>query len=572
MTTKPKCIDNINQSAFISGRNIQDNILVAQELLRGYNRKGGPKRCSLKIDIAKAYDTVSWVFLETILTKFGFHKKMVSWIITCVTSSAFSVCVNGGIHGYFKAGRGLRQGDPISPYLFTLVMEVFTLLMAKNVESASEFKYHAGCAELKLTHLCFADDLLVLCYGSVNSVKVIKKSLEEFSKVSGLASNMSKVLCFLGILILENREEYLRLKSQGGLGLKNLSDWNEALLVKHIWNIINKKESLWVKWVYAVKLKGGRSFWDIDNEYSDSSLWKSLLDLRDKIRPHIRHKIGNGNNTSIWYDWWHESGPLCNIISRRKIHEAGFVTTMNVADMVTTNGRWNWPDDWVNQYPILAEISRPTDSDTRDKVVWKKNNGKDVEFSVSIVWEDLKENTGDVHWSKLVWYSQGIPSNMFILWLAVQERLLTQDRIMVWNKDANMRCYFCKEYVESHQHLFFQCKYSNNVWKEMLKKNSIQGMPCNWRDIIAFMSSNCSNNTIANVVGKLVLGAKVYYIWQERNRRYVCGEERSEKVLIENISEVIKLRLMGLKVKDTAKVKEVYKKWGIQPNIVVKIE
>ncbi|GJZ46414.1 RNA-directed DNA polymerase, eukaryota, reverse transcriptase zinc-binding domain protein [Tanacetum coccineum] len=112
-------IMNINQSAFIPGRHIQDNILIAQELLRGYNRKNRPKRCAMQIDIQKAYDTVNWSFLESILVKFGFPQKMVKWIMACITSSAFSICLNGEVHGFFKGGRGQSQGDPISPYLFT---------------------------------------------------------------------------------------------------------------------------------------------------------------------------------------------------------------------------------------------------------------------------------------------------------------------------------------------------------------------------------------------------------------------------------------------------------------------
>ena len=123
---------------------------------------------------------------------------MVSWIMTCVTTAKFTVNINGERKGYFTSGRGLRQGDPISPYLFTLVMEVLTLLMAKNVQQNGKFRYHIGCKEMKLTHLCFADDLLVVCKGNVESIKTVKKTLMEFSNISGLLPNMSKSTIFFG--------------------------------------------------------------------------------------------------------------------------------------------------------------------------------------------------------------------------------------------------------------------------------------------------------------------------------------------------------------------------------------
>ncbi|GJR67116.1 RNA-directed DNA polymerase, eukaryota, reverse transcriptase zinc-binding domain protein [Tanacetum coccineum] len=98
-------------------------------------------RCALKVDIQKAYDTVDWKFLKDILIGFGFHPHMIGWIMECVTSMYFSLSINGSFHGYFKGKRRLRQGDPMSPYLFTLVMEVLTLMLHRR-ERASDFTYH----------------------------------------------------------------------------------------------------------------------------------------------------------------------------------------------------------------------------------------------------------------------------------------------------------------------------------------------------------------------------------------------------------------------------------------------
>nr|GEW19699.1 RNA-directed DNA polymerase, eukaryota, reverse transcriptase zinc-binding domain protein [Tanacetum cinerariifolium] len=98
-----------NQSAFILGRHIQDNILLTQEIMRGYNRKGGPKRVAFKIDIQKAYNTINWEFLKKALEGFGFHEKMVNLIMQCVTIAAYTLNANGDRIGYFKGGRVIND-------------------------------------------------------------------------------------------------------------------------------------------------------------------------------------------------------------------------------------------------------------------------------------------------------------------------------------------------------------------------------------------------------------------------------------------------------------------------------
>ncbi|KAJ9535362.1 hypothetical protein OSB04_un001524 [Centaurea solstitialis] len=198
-----------NQSAFIPNRQIGDNVLLAQELMRGYHRQRGTRRCAFKIDIQKAYDTVNWCFLEEILKRFGFHPCMISWLMKCISSASFTIRVNGDHHDFFPAKRGLRQGDPLSPYLFTLVMEVLTLMVRRKVQNCPQFRYHPRCEKLGLTHLCFADDLLMFCYGNAQSVMVLKDALLEFSASSGLKPSMGKSTSFLGNVVGVNREEIM---------------------------------------------------------------------------------------------------------------------------------------------------------------------------------------------------------------------------------------------------------------------------------------------------------------------------------------------------------------------------
>ncbi|GJX40548.1 RNA-directed DNA polymerase, eukaryota, reverse transcriptase zinc-binding domain protein, partial [Tanacetum coccineum] len=183
---------DVNQSAFISGRQISDNILLAQEFLKGYNWEYVTGCCAFKIDIMKAYDNVSWTFLEFYLKEFSFHPVMIHWIMVCLRTASFSICVNGDSHGFFKAKRGLRQGDPISPYLFTLVMEVLNLMIKRHIRRDNRFKYHTGCSKLKITSLCFADDLLMFCHGDLLSASILRRGLDEFSLASGLYPSRNK--------------------------------------------------------------------------------------------------------------------------------------------------------------------------------------------------------------------------------------------------------------------------------------------------------------------------------------------------------------------------------------------
>ncbi|KAL0307638.1 UNVERIFIED_CONTAM: hypothetical protein Scaly_2976400 [Sesamum calycinum] len=134
----PLMIDH-SQNAFVPGRSISDNILLAQELLAGYNQARLPARCMLKVDIQKAYDSVEWDFLLETLRLFNFPQQFIILIKQCVSTASFSISLNGSIYGFFKSSRGLRQGDPISPYLFVLVMEVWSTLIRHRVQQATQF-------------------------------------------------------------------------------------------------------------------------------------------------------------------------------------------------------------------------------------------------------------------------------------------------------------------------------------------------------------------------------------------------------------------------------------------------
>lgn len=184
-----------NQTAFVQGRLLIENTLLASEIVQGYHGKGGQKRITIKVDIAKAFDTVRWEFLFACLRSYNIPEPLIRWLQACVCTPSFSVAFNGSTYGYFKGKRGLRQGDPLSPYLFVLVMNCLSLALDRAAASGL-FHYHPRCERTKLTHLSFADDLLIFSDGSLSSVQAILSVLKDFELRSGLAISIQKTSLF----------------------------------------------------------------------------------------------------------------------------------------------------------------------------------------------------------------------------------------------------------------------------------------------------------------------------------------------------------------------------------------
>lgn len=151
---------SLNQSAFIPGRLLVENVLLATELINGYSWKNVSSRAMLKVDLRKAFDSVKWDFLIFTMCAMNFPESFITLVHQCISTTRFSVAINGELSGYFGGSGGLRQGDPLSPYLFVLVMEVFSQLLHSKYTSG-RLGFHPNATQPDVSHLAFADDIMV---------------------------------------------------------------------------------------------------------------------------------------------------------------------------------------------------------------------------------------------------------------------------------------------------------------------------------------------------------------------------------------------------------------------------
>lgn len=179
----------------------------------------------IKLDMSKSFDRIEWSFLKDILSQLGIHKDWIQLIDQCISTATISILLNGVSGETFKPTRSLRQGDPLSPYLFILCMEAFSCILYNAESQRKIYGIKATRSSPSISHLCFADDILLFLKARPAELRYLQSLLDQFSNASGQVVNLQKSAIFfnkkLSRSVCIQYAQILQMKSIG-LGEKYL--------------------------------------------------------------------------------------------------------------------------------------------------------------------------------------------------------------------------------------------------------------------------------------------------------------------------------------------------------------
>uniref|UniRef100_A0A2N9H333 Reverse transcriptase domain-containing protein n=1 Tax=Fagus sylvatica TaxID=28930 RepID=A0A2N9H333_FAGSY len=535
------------QNAFVKGRQILDSVLIANECLDSRLKAEEPG-VICKLDLEKAYDHVNWEFLLYLLQRCGFSEKWRRWISFCISSVRFSILINGSPCGFFQSSRGIRQGDPLSPLLFVIVMEALSRMIdrASGVGLLSGFSVGREASDpMRISHLLFADDTLIFCEASPDNLIDLRAILTWFEATSGLRVNLGKSelaqvgevphledlaeilgcktsalpMKYLGLPLgahfkvqsiwdpivekLERRlagwkrmylskggrltlikstlsnlptyylslfpipaavakrietiqrnflwgdsEEVTKFHlvnwdiicnpfSNGGLNIRSLRRFNEALLGKWLWRFGVEREALWRQVVVGKygALEGGWTSKMPTGTYG-VGLWKFIRSGWNKFSRMLKFEVGDGTRIRFWDDVWCIDGPLKSAYP--ELYRIVRAKDAFVADNFQCRGdSMHWEvtfsrlaQDWeLESFSSFLELlySFTGIGSGEDKVCWKPSQSKS--FQVKSYYKSLTTNGEECFPWKSIWKAKVPPRVAFFSWTAALGRILTAENL-----------------------------------------------------------------------------------------------------------------------------------------------
>ncbi|XP_019177860.1 PREDICTED: uncharacterized protein LOC109173056 [Ipomoea nil] len=439
-----------SQSAFVPERLLTDNVIVAGEIGHYLRRKtsGIVGWAALKLDMAKAYNRMECAFLEGMLRVLGFDRGWVELLMLCVTTVKYTIQVNGEGVGTICPTRGIRQGDPLSPYLFIVCAEGLSVLLQQAKARGDIHGVRVARGAPTITHLFFADDSLLFFRANQQETMKIKGCLDLYCAASGQLINFDKSNAVFSLNTTVEVKNWI----SECLGVNIAADLGRYLGLP---SVLGKSKIA--------------TFHYIEEKVRERiGTWQNKLLSRagqKVLKLGLAKRIGDGRDTKIW-EWPWLSDAAKPELHTACIDELRFAT---FSDLLDESGAWDVEviQDIFQEEDARRIIATPVNTHFKDS--WRWLGDLHGLYSVKHGYRLSTTNTGPNNtveefqvWNKL-WALPVLPKVRNLLWRCARGVLPVRENLKTKRVFIGGGCPFCGHLAETPEHLFYECCYAREV-------------------------------------------------------------------------------------------------------------